>query len=384
MELLLGCVPGQGGQPARMQQILRRPMDWQFLFRRADENGMLSLLCERLRDRSDVVPVATKAPFGDASRKNMYRGLLLCGELLRITEALGRSGIAALCYKGPVLGQVAYGDPLLRQFADLDMVVSQKSMAAVYSQMEALGYTAKFPRRRFDRAERDIPGEYVFVREASGAMVEFHTERTLRHFPRPPDLDAMIGRSVTVPLNRRPVATFAPADTMLLLCVHGAKDFWSRLIWVADVAALAGKLSDADWQGLFAGASRYDAGRMVTVGLWLAHAVFECRLPAAVLEEVQEDRVAVGLARQLRDHLLRATPLPAGVAWRSLYRIRMVPPLWKGTRYWVRLSTAPAEEDWSGNQHVAGARARYRFLRPLRLWRKYGASAREQWGDKRG
>jgi hypothetical protein len=367
-----------------MKQILQAPMDWRLVFRLADENGMLPLLCERLPQASGVMPAETKAHFRDANRKNMFRGLFLSGELLRITESLRRRGIAAVCYKGPVLGQLAYADPLLRQFGDLDIVVPQESMAGIYEEMEALGYNAKFPHERFVAANgKDIPGEYVFVQQVNGAMVEWHTEQTLRHFPRRPDLQAMIGRSVMVPLNGREIATFAPADTVLMLCIHGAKDFWCRLIWVADVAALAGKLTDSDWSRLFAEARKYDAKRMVTVGLWLAHTIFECRLPAGILREIDADRVALGVGNELRSHLLGTQELPAGVAWRSLYRIRMVPPIWKGTGYWLRLSTAPAEEDWSMNQRAVGARASYALLRPMRLWRKYGRSTGEGPGEKR-
>lgn len=384
IHLLLCCFPGEGGQFARVEQILRAPLNWLLLFQLANENGMLPLLCERLPQALNAIPAETKAQFSEANRRNMFRGLLLSAELLRITESLRQKGIVALCYKGPVLGQLAYGDPLLRQFGDLDIVVPQKSMAAVYGEMEALGYKAKFAHSRFLAANgKDIPGEYVFVHRTNGAMIEWHTPQTLRHFPNSPDVDAMISRSVMVPMNGRKVATFSPADTVLMLCVHGAKDFWSRLIWVADVAALAGKLNDADWSTLFTEAKKYDAERMVMLGLWMAHAVFNCRLPASILQEIESGDVVVKVGDELVDYLLHTREPSAGLAWRSIYRIRMVPSIWKGVRYWLRLSTAPAEEDWSVNQHAPGARARYALLRPMRLWRKYGGPAGKEHRDKR-
>lgn len=380
---LLLCSVSDEHDRARMEHILRGRVDWLRLLRLANENGVLPLLCGQLRQTSNLIRPETTAQFSDANRKNTIRGLLLTAELLRITECLCRRNIAALCYKGPVLGQLAYADPLLRQFSDLDFVVRQESMAGVYDEMESLGYRARFPRDRFvASAGKEIPGEYVFVHKVNGAMVEWHTAQTLRHFPRPPDLDAMISRSVMVSIDKRQIATFAPADTMLMLCVHGAKDFWSRLIWVADVAALAAKLSDADWGRLFAEGRKYDAERMVILGLWLAHTILECPLPAAVLRKVEADRVVEKTGNELRGQLLYTKELPAGVAWRSLYRIKMVHPIWKGARYWLRLSTAPAEEDWSANQRAAGVRARYAFLRPMRLWRKYRHSVREELGDK--
>lgn len=384
VQLLLCCALGVGSQPARTNQILQGPVDWPLVFHLANENGMLPLFYKRLPIAVAAMSPEAKALFSDANRKNMFSGLLLGAELLRITEVLRQKQVPALCYKGPTLGQLAYEDPLLRQFGDLDMVVPQRSMAAVYDAMHALGYTPKFPYDQFVGSNgKDIPGEYVFVHKVNGAMVEWHTEQTLRHFPRRPDLDTLIGRSVTVSVNGRQVATFARADSVLMLCVHGAKDFWSRLIWIADVASLAGKLTDADWAMLLTEAKKYDAERMVMLGLWLAQSVFERQLPASISQAVNQDHVAAGIGRELCGRLLYGRELPAGVTWRSLYRIKMVSPIWKGIRYWLRLSTTPAEEDWSMSRPAAGVRASYAFSRPMRLLRKYGRSAPEEFGDKR-
>ncbi|MFZ0921949.1 MAG: nucleotidyltransferase family protein, partial [Candidatus Acidiferrales bacterium] len=245
-------------------------------------------------------------------------------------------------------------------------------MLQVYEEMGTLGYEAKFAYERFLTAgSKDIPGEYVFLHKINGAMIEFHTESTLRHFPRPPDIEEMALRSTTVSLNGREVSTFALADTVLMLCVHGAKDFWSRLIWVADVAALVEKLTDVDWARLLMEAKKYDAERMVLLGLWLASAIFESKLPAGILQDIEGDPVAVRMGGELRARLLNRKELAVGATWRSFYRIRMVPKIWRGTRYWLRLSTAPAEEDWSMPKGRPGFPRSYALLRPLRLWRKY-------------
>jgi hypothetical protein len=377
VELLLCCARKtlSAAELSRVSTISQGRIDWPRLFHLATGNGLLPLLCEHLLQNSAVVPSEIVVQFRDANRRNALRALFLTAELLRITDSLRQKQIPALSYKGPVLGQLAYANPLLRQFDDLDIVVPQRFMPRVYEEMGALGYEAKFSRDRFLSAgSEDIPGEYVFRHKPNGAMVELHTEATLRHFPRPPDLEQMARCPTAVLLNGTKIPTFVPADTLLMLCVHGAKDFWSRLIWVADVAALVEELPDADWTQLFAEARKYEAERMVRLGLWLASAIFEAKLPAGILQEIERDRVAARLGGELRDSLLDRKQLAAGVTWRSLYRIRMVPGIWRGTRYWLRLSTAPAEEDWSMNDGRPGFRGSYAFLRPLRLWRKYGSS----------
>jgi hypothetical protein len=377
MEILICCARKSlnSTQIARLTKIAKSQVDWTLLFQFANENGLLPLLCEHLLTNFSAVPPETVAQYREANRRNALRTLFLSAELLRITESLRQRQIPAVPYKGPVLAQLAYANAQLRQFDDLDIVVSQESIALIYDEMENLGYEARFARDRFLTGRRkDIPGEYVFLHKVNRAIVEFHTESTLRHFPRPPNLDAMFRRSIAIPLNGRSVCTFAPADMLLMLCVHGAKDFWSRLIWVADLAALVEGMAASEWQQLFVEAKKYDAQRMVRLGLFLANATFKSEFPAVVWEEVKRDPVAVRIGQGLRDQLLGQKKTPDGITWRSLYRIRMVPPWWRGVCCWLRLSTAPAEEDWSMTADRARSRAAYGFLRPLRLWRKYGHS----------
>lgn len=369
IELLLCCGRRalDGANEVRLKEILREPIDWEFLFSQATQNGLLPLLCEHL-GRLNTIPVQ----FRDTNRRDALRALFLTAEVPRITDRFSQRNIPLLPYKGPVLGQLAYANPLLRQFDDLDFVVPQKFMGDVYEEMGALGYEPKFHRSRLStEPDAHIPGEYVFVHKVNRAVVEIHTEATLRHFPRPPNIQDMSHRSMEIALSGRQVATFDWADTLLLLCVHGAKDFWSRLIWIADVAEIIDRLDAPDWERLFAEAKKYDADRMLRLGLWLARAVFGAKLPGNILQNVGSDRVVAQVGNELCEQLLYEKRKPRGAVWRSHYRIRMVEPTWKGALYWLRLSTAPTEEDWATSPKEGGRGLRHGFRRPLRLWRKY-------------
>lgn len=371
--LLLCCARRtlDAAQAARLKSLLQGTIDWDFLFALATQNGLLPLVCEHL-GRFSVVPTQ----FRESNRQNALRALFLTAELLRITDIFRRRRIPALPYKGPVVGQMAYANPLLRQFSDLDFVVPQGRIADVYAEMEGLGYEPKFKRPPAPKTPGAyIPGEYVFLHKVNRAMVEIHTESTLRHFPRPLDLRDISSRSMEITLNGRQVSTFGWADTLLLLCVHGAKDFWARLIWVADVVEVIEKLDQGDWQRLLVEAKRYDAERMLRIGLWLAREIFGSSLPATTLQDMENDRAIARIGTALCEPLLYQREHSQGIAGRSYYRIRMVRPIWKGIAYWLRLSTAPAEEDWATAVAVPGYRARYMFLRPLRLWRKYSRSS---------
>ena len=361
-------------QRKHFTELVAQPLDWALLLQLANENGLLPLLHKHLMEaatgsiRPDVLE-----QIAQANRESALRGLLLTAELLRILDTFRQRAIRAIPYKGPVLAARAYGSPSLRQFEDLDIVTPQRFMPAVYDAMESLGYQARLPRERFvAESSQAIPGEYVFVHRVNSAMVELHTEWTLRHFPVRPDIEAMARRSTVVPVDGKDVATFAAEDELLMLAVHGAKDFWSRLIWVADVAEIVKQSPKLNWRKVIAEAKRLKASRMLNLGLSLAREILNVTLPPEIVGQVEADATANRLARRFVQHPVDGEAIPEGAFQRSLCRIRMVEGRWNGLRYWMRLSTAPAEEDWAMADIPRRFSKSYAFLRPFRLWKKYG------------
>ncbi|HXT86038.1 MAG TPA: nucleotidyltransferase family protein [Verrucomicrobiae bacterium] len=377
IELLLYCAHNPSDvdviRRQRLARLLFAGLDWNFLIQFADDNGILPLFCEHLAHFPSIsIPAEISNRLREENRQHSMRALSLTAELLRICDALRGSGVAFAPWKGPALAQTAYGGPSLRQFDDLDFVAEQKSMPQIYDAMESLGYQAKLSRGAFALARgRGIPGEYVFVHAQHGALVEFHTERTLRHFPHAPRVGEMLRRASAVIVDSRIVPAFSPADDLLMLAVHGAKDFWARLIWVADIAATAAKLSSADWELLRAEAKKCGATCMLNVALCLAHSILSAPMNASAAEDALRDGAALRIAQQIRDYLLGVSDAPLGIVWRSRYRISMGESALKGLRYWIRLSTAPAEEDWSAAHGIPKASPAHVLLRPLRLWRKF-------------
>ena len=236
-----------------------------------------------------------------------------------------------------------------------------------------LFFQSRLPRERFlANTPSAIPGEYVFVHKINRAMVEIHTESTLRHFPVPPDLEQMSSRSIIISVDGREVPAFGPEDELLMLAVHGAKDFWARLVWVADVAEIVKQSANLDWESLLAAANKIKVTRMLNLALSLAHEIVGLEMPSEIASRIQADVVVKRLTRQLCGCLLKSEPLPGGLFSRSLYRIRMTEGLWDGLRYWGRLMIAPAEEDWAMAELPSDLSKSYAVLRPFRLWRKYG------------
>ena len=380
VQVLVACARKQmdAAQREQFSELVAQPLDWVFLQQVANENGLLPLLHKHLTESAtDSIPPDVLKQISLSNRESALRGLLLTGELLRILNAFRQRGIRAIPYKGPILAERAYGSPSLRQFEDLDLVTPQRFMPGVYDAMQSLDYQARLPRECFvAEGSRAIPGEYVFVHRENKAMVELHTEWTLRHFPMPPDIETMIARAILVRIGGKEVPAFASEDALLMLAVHGAKDFWARLVWVADIAEIVKQSPDIGWEKLFAEARKLKVTRMLNLSLSLAREILDLALPPEIANQIEADATVKRLTRHFVLHPANGEAIPEGAFHRSLYRIRMVQGRWNGLRYWIRLSTAPAEEDWAMTNIPNRFSGSYALLRPFRLWMKYGARTR--------
>lgn len=358
----------------KVRALLTGDLDWDAVLGAADQNAVVPLLDRHLRSIvSDVVPAEQNGRVNEANRANTLRCLNLAGALIEVLRLFNAEGVAALPYKGPVLAAQAYGDVSLRQFDDVDIILRQRDMAKAHEMMLRLGYTPKFPAPLSPGFHASfVPGEYKYYSETRAAIVELHTELTLRHFPVVPDLDDFFSRAVDVSLGGHDVRTFAPEDALIAISVHGSKDFWERLSWIADVSELVESHPRLDWPAISQRAESLRVERMLHVGLILAAEVLGMDLPGGIARRVGEDRTAEAIAKKLARNLLGPRHRPMSASERFHLRRHMVPGYVAGWRHALRLTVAPAEEDWTMARLPGPLAPFYILLRPFRLLRKYG------------
>jgi len=361
--------------PAAAKSIRERvagPLHWDQLISLAARNSITPLLEMHLRSAAGAsVPSPVLARLSDAVRAITAKNLLLTGELIKLAGLFRAQGILAIPYKGPVLAAQAYGNVALREFDDLDIILHQKDVAKAHDVMLSLDYRAKFPWDLSNARQSLIPGEYNYYDEARRILVELHTEFTLRHFPVVPVLDDFARRLVLVSLGGRELQTFSPEDALPILCIHGSKDFWERISWVADLAELVRSQPQLDWDKVLRVAGSLKAQRMLYLGLILASGLLAAPLPQDVTSCIWNDSFAAALAVAISKRLVTAEWSDLDAVSRFRFRRRMLPAL-AGWRYAARLTLAPAEEDWSTVRLPRSLATLYLALRPFRLLRKYG------------
>jgi len=339
----------------------------------AEEHGVIGQLEGCLRElHEDSVPPGIRQALADRQRAQIFFSLRLTAELFGLLELFSSQDIGALVVKGPVLAVQAYGDPAMRSYGDLDMLVRQCDIRRATELMSAAGYAPAVSLSAIDAGR--IPGQYLFSKPDSKLIVELHNDHTLRYFPRRLPLEEFFARQIRVRVDGHDVSALSVEDELVLICIHGAKHFWERLMWIADVAALISRQTAINWEQVADSAKAVGAERMLHTGLRLASDLLKVQLPGKVQAAVQADVVAAHLSKQCCKWLPAAGCTPPGLFERALFRVRMRGGFISGPAYLLRLSLWPTEEDW---MDPSGEEAkRHGFLdsvrRPFRLVRKYG------------
>jgi hypothetical protein len=371
---LLDCA-----SPAQDHQRLAglfRSADWTRLLVLAEDHGVTGHLAASLRGlEEDLVPPEIRQTLADRQRARNFLTLRLTAELFRILDRFSSQGIGALVVKGPVLAMQAYGDPAMRSYGDLDLLVRQRDIRRATELMCAAGYAAAIPLSAIDAGK--IPGQYLFSIPSSQLIVELHSDRTLRYFPRRLPLENFFSRQVRVCLDSHEVPALSVEDELVLICIHGAKHFWERLMWIADVAALVSRQTGINWLRAADSAKAVGAERMLHTGLRLASDLLKARLPEKVQPLVQADAVAARLAEQACGWLPSAGGSPPSLFERAAFRMRMRGSWLAAPAYLLRLSLSPTEEDWQKGSQLSQNRFLDVLRRPFRLARKYSRGPRD-------
>jgi len=357
---------------AEIEQLLGPRLNWDVLLNLAELHSVPGLVNARLREVSfGGVPNSAKEKLQIRMRDQHLFTLSMTAELFRLLQGFSSARIETMLVKGPVASMLAYGDPSMRSYADLDLLVRHRDIQAAVQGMREQGFQTNLPDSAILAGK--MPGDYLFRKPAQRA-VELHTEHSFRYYPRKMRIEDLFRRRCKVLLDNREVRALSLEDEFVLNCIHGAKHFWERLIWVADIAALVTNHPEMDWEKAKRAAAEAGAGRMLRVGVHLATALLRSPIPAALLPEIQKDRAVERLSRRIQTWLPYAGAAPPALPERALFRLKMAGGGITGASYLLRLTLSPTEEDWSKGEEERKPWLWDVVRRPFRLLRKYGSN----------
>lgn len=352
--------------------------DWQGLVAAAKHHGILPFLGRHLGgDLGEAVPGAAMRWMRPLFGENVRASYFMLQETARLLRFFKEKGITALPFKGPLLAEEAFGDAALRAQGDLDFIMGRKDAFLARDLLLREGFRSDLtltPRQ--ERAYGDHYYALTLANEETGVVVDLHWELSRRFFPRTLEASGCMGRARELALGGDCFRVLSTEDHLLLLCLHGAKHRWERLLWIVDVAELVRSGAGLDWKMLGGEAERLHARRALYSGLGLARDLLGAGIPEEAGRIVDGDRGIKSLVREAMDGLMRGegSSSRVGALRKASFQIRSLDKVRERIRFCLLWLLLPNLNDWMWVRLPDRAFGLYWAVRPVRLLLQYGRS----------
>jgi hypothetical protein len=380
-QLLLCCARTRLDDQAKesVRQLIRQGPDWPHLLRAAEAHGIGPLLYKSLRAiGQDAIPLPALVWLRSHTQQIFIWSNLLAQELVRVLAIFEAHDLPAIPYKGPVLTVSAYGDLSLRPFGDLDIWVHQQDMKRGKEILLSLGYQPGHPdEMRDEDVYIRTYHDYLLVKKTREKEIHLELQWGVTEFSFsfPIEFRPLWERRQSVSLLGRTVPNLSVEDTLLILCVHGAKHGWNKLMWVCDIAELLRTNAHLHWPRLMRHAEELGGRRMVLLGLHLANRLLGAELSEEVRRHLRADSVVDSLALQVQEELFRGYYDPDNLLSERPFFYMNLRERWQDKarvflrycpEYFSRMVT-PTEKDHAFLPLPTSFSFLYYLLRPLRL-----------------
>lgn len=372
IELILCCARTNitTATAERIKTLVQQNINWNYLIETASRHGVLPLLYQSLKTTCpDTLAHNILAQLKNFFHSNALRNLFLTQELLKLLTLLKENDIQAIPFKGPVLAISAYGNLSLRQFSDLDILVSKQDYEPAKELLRSVGYSTLY--------DKEHETSYLQAQM-------WHQERQINvdlHYGIPPqelhlDIEGFWQRLEPVSFMGTTILTLSPEDHLLILCINGHKQEWLQLSDICSIALMISTYPNIDWQRLIEQAQNLRIRRILYLILLLVKNLFNTPVPEEILSTINNDTVITWLASKWCDNCLfnndtisqDTSSNPNYLMSIGVYKLIISEYKHKNLLHWL----VPNREDRAFVPVPNSMSWFYYFLRPIRLINKYG------------
>lgn len=307
----------------RFQALTGSLTDWQGLFEESFRHGIFPLLQHHLLGAgADTIPEPARGLFWDHMRSGARQRLLLTSELSRLSAAFDDAGIGMAVLKGAALARTAYGDPALREFYDLDLLVRPVDFGRASDLLAQRGYVASDDAPEPGQEHRHSGMHRSFIHPVLNTSVELHWTVTTPDLAPPGCVDRWWSEVRGIEVESRTVTTLSACHNLLMLCIHGARHDWARLRCLADLAECLRAEPPPDWDLVWAEADLAGCRLMLALGLILANQTLAAPVPLDQVHRAESVSPAATMARAVPLWLF-PSGRPVSTVARELHRFRL-------------------------------------------------------------
>lgn len=240
--LLLSRIELSEAQDQAVLALSAQVDDWRRLAYHAERRFVLPLVHRHLRR---LAPPGLPAEQMEAMRSRclgiaMHILRLVAAQQRMVRELLLPLGIPYLLFKGHVIAARYYGDPGLRFYRDVDLLVPSRNMGALIEAALERGYTFhNTDVMKPDRADLKFTmqlSRVVSLVSPDGVLFEIHGR--LDKSGMIYDTDELLAAAEVMPFADGSLAVMPTAEHFVYACMHHTVHLWSRLHWLADLDAM--------------------------------------------------------------------------------------------------------------------------------------------------
>ena len=294
----------------KLVRLASETLDEQELLTACRDHGILLIVNAALKDAARHIFTTSGLEQWRASVASCtLHSLEFYRELQRLLSLFNEAGIPVDSFKGPILSERLFGDPLLRMSADLDFLVPRDQVAKTIDLMMGDGYQPTFDRSSLDRWLEPnsryfhcglLPASQKWLIEIHWALFAGWRKTSVQHKPGAGEVaDDM--------------------ETLLYLCNHGARHWWIQLKWVVDVDRFIRAVPGLDWQKLLVEARKRGCLRIVCLALQLAHQVCGMSFPGEVEVIIQQDPKVAALVQRVSRNWPKPKTFNPSLPWKIRY-----------------------------------------------------------------
>jgi hypothetical protein len=363
---------------ARIHALADAGVDWSALLDLARRHKVRPLVYKALRETCwERIPADVQAEWERTNWLLTGGNLLLAGELLRVTAALESAGVRAAAMKGAAIAAMVYGDIALREYEDIDLLVTEADFPRAVELLEGLGYQPFW--KRDSRTVLDFlrnVGEYTLTNSERRTTIDLHWRVSTAATALAPDVSDFPSGFQPFTFGGETLLSFAPVDLPLYLASQGGWDRWDDLKRICDLAEFLRRFPDVDLGPSLNAARRLRGERSMLIGFWLVSNLLGAKLPDVVTKRLRADAVAVEMAERAAQELEQG-PDAGDAVGRYLFQMKAR----AGLRGKMSLASSIAVDRTAhdGNWIMLPRPLwwMYGFLRPLRLGAKMLRHERE-------
>ncbi len=311
-------------------------VDWGHFLKVVARHRVEGLVHDSLGRARIAPPPAVAGRLAAAARGIARENLVFAAEARRLALTMEAAGIPVLFLKGVTLNLLAYGTLAIKKAADLDLAVEPARYPDAIVALRQGGYACIAPGAEAsdDEILAGSSGNKHSIWSRNGVAIELHSSLVDSPLMLPgltasePPRQVEVGPGIVL-------STLGREALFAYLCVHGATHAWSRLKWLADLAALMKDEDPAGIEELYRRSLELGADRAGAQALLLCADLFETALSPPLEAELRGDRahrylVDVALKSMLRgDAETELDDLTFGTAAIHLSHLRLMP----GWRY---------------------------------------------------